>query len=148
MSPPFRIPEQFQPGVGVPLPRPPDLAKDLQPSSPAHFAACMVRDRSENSSSSQSGKTLCLQTWLCLKTAPGGLVYTRYHVFPRPGIESRTPGINMSSQGINSHGRRGGWDPSYTSTAFPLSLRLTSLCTRNLLRKWDWGSQVNLDSEG
>lgn len=44
--------------------------------------------------------------------------------------------------------------PSHTSTASPPSPRFSLLCAqrdwigRNLSRKWDWGLQVNLDSEG
>lgn len=47
-----------------------------------------------------------------------------------------------------------GWIPSHTCTASPPSLRFSLLHAqrdwigRNLSRKWDWGLQVNLDSEG
>lgn len=47
-----------------------------------------------------------------------------------------------------------GWVPSYTYTASPPSVKFSFLCVqrdwigRNLSNKWDWGLQVNLDSEG
>lgn len=99
VSPPLGSPEQSRPEVGVPIPRSPHLAKDLQLSFPAHFA-----------SSPQPGKidvwTHCSQTWLCLKTAwktwyiPGACVCLR------PEIEGRAPGIKPCGHGRNPHCRR------------------------------------------